>query len=199
MPEAHPRLVQIIAETGMLLQGHFQLQGGEHSGWFLRMAHLGWDRARTREVAELAVQAAPWARQARGVLAPESSFLGSSVAHSLGTRLLLRQLDSRRRPTGALRGGQLEAGAAVVLVEDVVRTGQSLEPLLRLAQARRWPVAGVLVLATLDLARFERLLALRRLQGRALLRARWPRYPASPSLCPHCREGQELLPAAELS
>lgn len=191
--------LRLVERTGALLSGHFALQGGGHSPHFLRFSHVGRDRAACDLAARLLADELALPRAAT-VLCPESAgfLLGEALARRRRAHLAVAAIGARRTPVPGLRSGELERGRPVVVVNDVVSTGASLEPLLTLAREAEAPVAAVLVFATLDERRFHRLLAERDLLGAWLLAANgWPIEPGDS--CAQCREGTPLVPASELN
>lgn len=197
-----PQLIHdALARSGALLRGHFGLQGGRHTEYFIRFRALSREPDLLEPIVDhlLAAVALP---DAPHVLVPESAgfFLGDSIARRLGAPLAVARTDLTRRPARALLHGELPAGAQVVVVNDVVTTGASLEPLLDLVADRGATVAAALVFGALDGTGYRSTLNRRRIPGDHLLEAseRWPMQPAE--TCDVCRRGGlPLIPAAELN
>jgi orotate phosphoribosyltransferase len=197
-PHEHTKskLVEIVRNTGALLHGHFELQSGRHSPYFLRFSQIGWDRPAMAEIADMLVQRAPFLDES-AILTPESSsvFLGRAIATRTGCPLAVAAIDATRRPTGILRAGGIDASRRLTIVADVVTTGESLTPLLELGvQSPALAVVAFLVLST---SRFEALASSRRLEREWLLASTWETTPASD--CPQCGKGAPLISAAELN
>jgi adenine/guanine phosphoribosyltransferase-like PRPP-binding protein len=136
------------------------------------------------------------------LLSPESS--GFFLAHALGKCLgaedvAVAKIDVRRRPRTSLRVGQIVPGRPVVIVNDVVTSGASLEPLLAIAAEAGAPVAGVLVFGTLSDTRFKQFLNRHDLAATWLVSAVWQTHAPGGATCPQCAAGEELMPVAELS
>jgi orotate phosphoribosyltransferase len=193
-------LYRALADTGALLRGHFGLYGGKHTEYFIRFRTLSRDRALLELVAEhLVAHVDPGVAT---VLVPESAgfFLGDAIARRLGATVAVARTDLQRRPGRTLFNGALHRGDQVLVVNDVVTTGTSLEPLLDLAADRGATVAGVLVFGALDGPGFRAVLNRRAVPGEHLLEAgpAWPLH--EPERCPACARGiVPLLPAAELN
>lgn len=110
-----------------LLDGHFILSSGLHSPRYLQCARVLMDPARAERLANaLAAKIPPDVRfEAQVVIAPAMGGIvcGHELARALGLQSMFVE-----RPTGTFelrRGFRLEAGTAVILMEDVVTTGLS--------------------------------------------------------------------------
>lgn len=197
-----PELIHhALARSGALLRGHFGLQGGRHTEYFIRFRALARDPALLGPIVDhlLAMVALP---AQPIVLVPESAgfFLGDAIRRRIGAPLAVARTDLQRRPARALLHGALPEGAEVVVINDVVTTGASLAPLLDLVSDRGATVAAALVFGALDGTGFRATLNRRQIPGDHLLEAseRWPVQPAE--TCEVCRRGGlPLVPAAELN
>jgi len=110
-----------------LLEGHFILSSGLRSPRYLQCARLLMDPARAERMARaLAAKLAPEARDSiDAVVSPAMG--GVIIGHEMG-RALGKPAMFVERPQGKFelrRGFDLEHGARVLLVEDVVTTGLS--------------------------------------------------------------------------
>lgn len=121
---------EILAEfrnSGALLEGHFKLSSGRHSGHYLQCARVLMNPARAARLAEAVVAGIP--AEVRGaidvVVSPAMG--GIIIGHEVGRALGLDAL-FLERPDGVFhlrRGFTLTPGAKVLMVEDVVTTGLS--------------------------------------------------------------------------
>lgn len=195
---ARADLLHLVDSSEPILRDHFVLQGGRHVEYFLRFSRIGMDRERVEACAQALVETAQFDRERLTVLCPESAgfYLGHAVARQLGCPLAVSRIDLARRPMPSFRQGTIEPNAAVLVVNDVVTTGQSLRPLVQLVKERGARVAGVAAFATQRGAR-ARLTGLARVDTHFLFETRWPIYDADE--CPLCRLGTTPLPAAELN
>jgi len=121
---------EVLAEfrtSKALLEGHFLLSSGRHSGHYLQCARVLMDPDRASRLA-LAI-AAKLPRDTRRLIAKVISpamggvIIGHEVGRALGCEAMFVE-----RPTGTFelrRGFSLEPGDKVLLVEDVVTTGLS--------------------------------------------------------------------------
>jgi orotate phosphoribosyltransferase len=196
-----PELIEsALAASGALLRGHFGMQVGKHTEYFIRF------RALTRDpevldalaghlLATVELPASPV------ILVPESAgyFLGEAVRTRVGGTLAVARTDSERRPARSLLHGMIPPERPVVVVNDVVTTGASLEPLLDLVADSGTTVAAALVFGALDGTGFRTMLGRRRIAGDHLLEAS-PAWPITlPDRCAACAAGLPLIPAAELN
>lgn len=189
-----------LAETGALLHGHFGLHGGKHTDYFIRFRALSRSDELLGLVADhLVTRVEP---DVSTVIVPESAgfFLGDALARRLGATVAVARTDLQRRPARSLYNGAIHRGDRVLVVNDVVTTGSSLEPLLDLAADRGATVTGVLVFGALDGPGFRAILNRRQVPGDHLLEAGPAWALRAPEECPACARGEPpLLPAAELN
>lgn len=121
---------QVLAEfraSGALLEGHFKLSSGRHSGHYLQCARVLMNPARAARIAEAVVAGIPAeVREAVDVVVSPAMggiIIGHEVGRALGKDALFLE-----RPEGTFhlrRGFALASGAKVLMVEDVVTTGLS--------------------------------------------------------------------------
>jgi len=112
---------------GALLEGHFKLSSGRHSGHYLQCARVLMNPERAGRLAQAIVNGIPAdvLDQIDVVVSPAMGgiIVGHEVARVLGKDALFLE-----RPEGTFhlrRGFALERGAKVLMVEDVVTTGLS--------------------------------------------------------------------------
>jgi orotate phosphoribosyltransferase len=135
-------LAEYLGRPGALRLGHFRLLSGLHSEHFLAFSEIAKDNKALVDLATLLTPTiAPW--QPTAVLAPSTAgvSLGSALAGLLGVEMHLAYLDSSGRPQG-LVGDPGVAGGRVLLVNDVVTTGQGIDALARTVRERGADVAG---------------------------------------------------------
>jgi len=121
---------EVMAEfrsSGALLEGHFKLSSGRHSGHYLQCARVLMNPARAARLAEAVVAGIPAeVREAIDVVV-SPAMGGIIIGHEVGRALGLDAL-FLERPEGVFhlrRGFALDKGAKVLMVEDVVTTGLS--------------------------------------------------------------------------
>lgn len=131
MSETIPTTVdEVLAEfraSGALLEGHFKLSSGRHSGHYLQCARVLMNPARAGRLAQAVVNGIPpeVVDKIDVVVSPAMGgiIIGQEIARVLGTDHMFLE-----RPDGTFhlrRGFTLEPGAKVLMVEDVVTTGLS--------------------------------------------------------------------------
>lgn len=120
----------VLAEfrnSGALLEGHFKLSSGRHSGHYLQCARVLMNPARAARLAEAVVGGIPAeVREAVDVVV-SPAMGGIIIGHEVG-RALNKDALFLERPDGVFhlrRGFALAPGAKVLMVEDVVTTGLS--------------------------------------------------------------------------
>lgn len=182
--EKDARVLDLLRETGALLEGHFLLSSGLHSEHYFQCARLLQHPDRAAEVGRLLGDACrPFKPQL--VVAPALG--GIIVAHEVGRALSTRALFAER-VEGTLqfrRGFTIERGERVLVVEDVVTTGRSTMETVEAVGKCGGEVVGLGAIVDrsggLDLPHpFESLLGLR--------------TPAfEPRDCPLCLEGSRPL------
>ena len=132
----------LLRRTEAVLEGHFLLSSGLHSSHYIQCARtlqhpkyaeaLGGCLADTYRDYEVDAVISP----ALGGL-----IIGHETARSLGVRALFGERDN-----GAMtlrRGFGLQPGERVVIIEDVITTGDSVRGLIRLVEGLEATVVGV--------------------------------------------------------
>ncbi len=136
------QVLQLLRATGAVLEGHFVLTSGQHSGGYVQCAKvlqypqhaevLGrWLADRFRDTA-LDVVISP---------ALGGIVIGQEVARSLGVRAIFGE-----REGGVMtlrRGFEVTAEERVLVVEDVTTTGGSVREIMRVVQERQGQLVGV--------------------------------------------------------
>ena len=113
--------------SGALLEGHFKLSSGRHSGHYLQCARVLMNPHRAARLAEALGERLPGEvlDSLDAVVSPAIG--GIIIGHEMGRALNLDAM-FLERPDGEFqlrRGFALEPGAKVLMVEDVVTTGLS--------------------------------------------------------------------------
>ena len=131
---------EVLAEfraSEALLEGHFLLSSGRHSGHYLQCARVLMNPARAARLAGALAAAIP--AELRGqidkVVSPAMG--GVIIGHEMGRALAVDAMFVER-PTGTFelrRGFALEPGDRVLMVEDVVTTGLSSREAIKAIEA----------------------------------------------------------------
>ena len=138
-------LIEMMKETGAILEGHFRLTSGRHSDVYIEKFRL---LERPDVLERIGVMMAePFAGNSIDVVlgaAIGGILLSSTVAERLGTKGIFAE-----RSDGELalrRGFHIDPGTTVLVVEDIVTTGGSVRELLRIVEDHSATVAGVVCL-----------------------------------------------------
>jgi len=173
-----------LEQCHALLEGHFLLSSGRHSGMYLqcalylaqpqRAAIAGTALARLVEAGKLAPDL---------VVAPALGglIIGHEVARALGTPFMFSE-----RSDGAMvlrRGFVVPAAARVVVVEDVVTSGRSTNEVIALLEDAAAHVVGVCAMVDRTSAGSP----FGELPFCSLLKVELPTY--TPEECPLCTQG----------
>lgn len=178
-------VMERLRATEALLEGHFVLTSGLHSGRYIQCARLlqypGHAEAVGRALAERVRDLQPEA-----VVGPALG--GILVAHELGRALGVRALFAEREGErlALRRGFALSPGERVVIAEDVVTTGGSTLETAEVAMAGGGVVVGAAAIVDRRGPQAKDL----PFPLVSLLRLEVPTYP--PEACPLCRAGIPL-------
>jgi orotate phosphoribosyltransferase len=139
----------IFRRSGALLEGHFVLASGRHSDRYLeKFQVLQWPRETERLCAEIV-------ERTRGldvdtVAGPTTGgiILAHEVARQIGTRAVYAERDEDR-PRGRVfkRGFALAPDARVLVVDDILTTGGSVQETIDAVRSSGARVIGAAVLA----------------------------------------------------
>ncbi len=113
--------------SGALLEGHFKLSSGRHSGHYLQCARVLMNPRRAARLAEALAEKIPAGIRDSLDAVVSPAMGGIIIGQEMGRAL---DLDAMflERPDGVFhlrRGFALESGTKVLMVEDVVTTGLS--------------------------------------------------------------------------
>jgi len=117
-------LKALLAESGALEEGHFELSSGRHSPAYVQCALLLERPARARRVGRALARLLASLRP-RSIVAPAMG--GLLIGHEVaaGLDVPFRFTERRQGQMELRRGFRLEPGERVAIVEDVVTTGRS--------------------------------------------------------------------------
>lgn len=172
MDPLQKEVLEIFVRTGALLEGHFVLRSGLHSGHYFQCAQVCQQLDAVERLAQLLLaklQPFPFST----VLAPAMGGLviGQEIARQAKARYLFAEKENNTLVMR--RGFSLQRGERVLIAEDVVtRGGRVLECLEIVRKSGGIPVAlGMLVDRSGGAARFE-------IPSVSLLELSFPTYPA---------------------
>ena len=134
-------VLALFRSSGALLEGHFRLSSGLHSGGYLQCA-LVLQHPRDAEALGQALGEKLRALGATAVLSPALG--GLIIGHEVGRALGVRAIFAERQDGKLVlrRGFQLGAADRVVVIEDVVTTGLSTRETIAVAEAAGATVVG---------------------------------------------------------
>jgi orotate phosphoribosyltransferase len=178
-------VLELLRHTGALLEGHFLLTSGLHSARYIQCAKvlqypqhaetLGkWIAARWHE------------RDIDVVISPALGgiVIGQEVARALGARGLFGEREQGRMTLR--RGFELTPGERVLVVEDVVTTGGSVQEIIRLVHECQATAVGVGVILDRSDGQAHFVVPFQPLATLPV-----PNYAAT--LCPLCQQGSEPI------
>ena len=158
----------LLRESGALLEGHFLLASGRHSGRYIeKFRVLEQPRITSRLCGELARRFAN--EGVKCVAGPVTGgiLLAFEVARHLGCRAVYAERGENGQGFVLRRGFQIAPGERVLVVEDIVTTGGSVQQVIDTVRNAGGDVVGLGLLvdrsgggATFDVPRVEALLRL---------------------------------------
>jgi orotate phosphoribosyltransferase len=134
-------LLDLFRRSGALLEGHFRLSSGLHSGGYLQCAlvlsHPQHAEALGRGIAELT-------RDLRATVVLSPALGGVVIGHEVGRALGIRAMFAERQDGELVlrRGFVLGETDRVLVIEDVLTTGGSTRETMQVATAAGGRVVG---------------------------------------------------------
>jgi orotate phosphoribosyltransferase len=127
-------VLNLFRQSGALLEGHFRLSSGLHSGGYLQCA-LVLQHPRHAEALGQALAAKLARLSASAVLSPALGglIIGHEVARALGVRAIFAERQDK--VLTLRRGFSLGPDDRVIVIEDVVTTGGSTRETMAVAEA----------------------------------------------------------------
>jgi len=136
------RVLEILKEADVLLEGHFLLTSGRHSGKYLQCAKIF---QYTKYSEELCAALAEMFRDKNidVVIGPAlgAVLMSYEVSRHLGVKNIFAEREEGKFTLR--RGFSIEKGQKVLVVEDVVTTGGSVKEVIELVKNLGGEVAGV--------------------------------------------------------
>ncbi|MBR4172242.1 MAG: orotate phosphoribosyltransferase [Kiritimatiellae bacterium] len=141
-------ILKVLADTGALLSGHFQLRSGLHSDRFFQCANvLRFPRIAGELCAELVkrMNEATDIGKVDGVISPALGgiLVGHEVARALDTKCVFAEKQDGQL---VMRRFTLKPGERYVVAEDVITRGGRVQETIDIVKAAGAEVAAVLVL-----------------------------------------------------
>ena len=136
---------EVLREAGALLEGHFRLASGQHSGLYVEKFRL---LERPPQTERLCAMIARWARSLSPGLVAGPTTGGIIISYEVARLLGLRGIFAESVGGGRAfqRGFQIAAGERVLIVDDVLTTGGSVRDVIEAVSALGGEPVGVAVL-----------------------------------------------------
>jgi orotate phosphoribosyltransferase len=177
------QVLQLLRATGALLEGHFILTSGLHSGGYVQCAKV-------LQYPQHAETLGHWIADSLHstavdvVISPAVGgiVIGQEVARALGVRAIFGEREGGMMTLR--RGFEVTPGERVLVVEDVTTTGGSVREIMQVAQECQGQVVGVGAILNrspgqIDLGVPLHALALLHIQN------------YQPEVCPLCQQGSQ--------
>jgi orotate phosphoribosyltransferase len=182
------RILGLFKAADALLQGHFKLTSGKHSGWYFEKIRLIEKPGVLDGIVDLLVERIRNDKKEFDyVISPAygAIAIGFLAALKLGKRFAFSQ---RVEEKMAFRAGWsgLEAGTRALIVEDILTTGGSIQEVVESLKQKGVGIAGIYVLV-------DRTAGTVRIEGApvgSLLALKVEAYEAD--ACPFCKAGTPL-------
>ena len=174
---------RVFRESGALREGHFILASGRHSALYLEKFQV---LQHPVETERLCAALASWARSldVETVAGPTTGgiILAHEVARQLGARAVYAERREDRSGRELRRGFTLDRGERVLVVDDIMTTGGSVQETIEAVRSAGGRVVGAAVLVDRSGGAASRDVPLQ-----ALWTLNIPSY--APSECPLCAKG----------
>lgn len=135
-------MLAALEQAGAVMSGHFVLTSGRHSGMYVQCARILEDPKLTTRLAEtIAHRVSDLDVDIVAAPAVGGILIGFAVAQALGVKFIFSE-----RVEGEMvfrRSFTIEPGARVLVVEDVVTTGGSIEEVITLVRRAGGEPVGV--------------------------------------------------------
>jgi orotate phosphoribosyltransferase len=178
-------IFDIFEKSGSLLKGHFLLSSGLHSGLYFEkfqvLQHPEYVEILCRKLAECFKD-----ETIEVVVGPTTG--GVIIAYEVAKNLKVRSIFAEPGDTGRIfkRGFSLKKGEHVLIVDDILTTGGSVNEVIQLVEKNEGSILGIGVLLDRSggKAKFDYPL-------KALAVAEVTNY--RPEECPLCKKGEPLI------
>lgn len=176
---------RLLREAGAMLEGHFQLSSGKHSGLYVEKFRL---LERPPQTDALCGMIAGWAKSLRPELMAGPTTGGLLVSYEVARHLGLRSIFAEKDEGGGRsfqRGFTITPGERVLVVDDVLTTGGSIRDVLDAVRALGGEAVGLATIIDRSGGKVDF-----GVPYYACLSLDLPVY--APDACPLCDQGVEL-------
>jgi len=137
------RVLEVLKEAGVLLEGHFLLTSGRHSNKYLQCAKI----FRNTNYSEELCSALAELYKDDGIEVVIGPALGAvQMAYEVSRHLGCENFFAERDAEGKMalrRGFEVHPGQKVLIVEDVVTTGGSVKEVMQLVKEAGGKICGI--------------------------------------------------------
>lgn len=139
------RVLEILRESEVLLEGHFLLTSGRHSNQYMQCARI---LQYPQFAEELSAGLAEEFREDQVDIVIGPAMGGIIIAYELARQLKAKNMFAEREngKMAIRRGFTISKGARVVVAEDVITTGGSVQEVIDVVREQGGEVVGVAVL-----------------------------------------------------
>ena len=179
------RVVEILKETKVLQEGHFLLTSGKHSNKYMQCARILEYPEYTVELSSILADVFK-NDNVDVVIGPATGgiILSYEVARQLGVRNLFAERENGKMTLR--RGFKIPKGARVLVAEDVITTGGSVQEVIDIVKEQGGKVAGVAVLVDRTNGNIDFGCRLQSVYSTEVI-------SYAPEECPMCKEGKNSL------
>lgn len=137
---------KMLENAGAILEGHFGLTSGYHSGYYLQCAQLLMHPNLTHMLADESKNMLSESIDMEGVdlvISPAVGgiLFGYMLAYRMGTDMIFSERKNGRMTLR--RGFQLKKGQKVIIAEDVITTGGSVKEVMDICKQNHAEVLGI--------------------------------------------------------
>jgi orotate phosphoribosyltransferase len=135
-------ILSLFKESQALLTGHFLLTSGRHSDVYYEKFTLLKNPAICTRICE-AMADAFRSKKAQTVVGPTTG--GIIIAYDVARYLGIESIYAEQGDKGRIfkRGFSLDAGQKVIIVDDVLTTGKSVEEVIQLVKSYKAEIVGI--------------------------------------------------------
>jgi orotate phosphoribosyltransferase len=176
---------RLLREAGAMLEGHFQLSSGKHSGVYVEKFRL---LEHPPQTAALCKMISDWAKALRPQVCAGPTTGGVLLSYETARHLGLRSIFAEKVDTGGRafgRGFSMARGERVLVIDDVLTTGGSVRDVLDAVRKADGEPVGVGVVIDRSGGRVDF-----GLPFFSCLKLDLPTY--EPGACPLCEQGLPL-------